>query len=47
MLGGCRYLRQRLRSAKRERGNSRDRPESLVSNIDEVEGMAREARDRE
>ena len=45
MLGERRNLMQRLRAAKRKRGDSRERDKSLVRNINEAEGMMREVRE--
>ena len=35
-----------MRAANRERGNARDRAESLIRQVDKAEGMEREARER-
>ena len=47
MLGGNRDIGHSTRAAKKEMYDDRDRDESLVRQVYEVEGMSREARDRE
>ena len=47
LLGVWRDFFQRPRAAERERGDARYRAESLVRQVDEAEGVVREARDRE
>ena len=47
LLGGWKGIFQRLRVDKRERGNTRDRAESIIRKVNEANEMVREDRERE
>ena len=43
LLGDQRYMRERIRDAKREGDNTKDRDELLINKVDEEEGVLRES----